>query len=70
MKNATNMNQTIQYTTIVSLEPPTTMVATDEDGSKFEVPMWASVGDVMVCPEATAEPVFMTLDSFKVGRVL
>jgi hypothetical protein len=48
------------------------MVATDEDGNQFEVPMWASVGDVMVvCPESTtAEPVFMTLESFKVGRVL
>ena len=70
MKNATNTNQTIQYTSIVSIEPPTTMVATDEDGNKFEVPMWAEVGDVMVCPEPTDEPVFMTLSSFKVGRML
>ena len=70
MKSATNISQTINYSTITSLETPDTQVAYDEDGNKYSVPLTAMVGDVIVFPLDTSKPIYMVLDDFKVGRTL
>jgi hypothetical protein len=70
MKIATNTEQRIEYTTIVSLEVPTTMIAVDDEGKKYNVPSTATVGDVLVFPTVESQPIAMPLELFKVGRIL
>lgn len=70
MKSATNVNQTIAYTTITSLEVPAMKVAIDSDGNRFDVHGDAMVGDVLVFPTDTTTPICMPLELFQVGRTL
>jgi hypothetical protein len=67
-KQATNVNQTIPYVTIVSLEMPTSKVAVDEDGNKYMVAAEAEVGDVLVFDND--QPTWMPFEFFKVGRTV
>ena len=67
-KQATNVNQTIPYTTIVSLEVPTNKMAVDEDGNRYMVSSEAEVGDVLVFEND--QPVWMPFEFFKVGRTI
>ncbi len=68
-KQATNVNQTIPYVTIVSLETPTSKIAVDEDGNKYMVAAEAEVGDVLVF-DTTDQPTWMPFEFFKVGRTI
>lgn len=70
MKTATNIAQTINYSTIAKLEEPTSKVAVDDDGNKFTVPGTAKVGDVLVFATDPSHPTYMTMDDFKVGRTI
>jgi hypothetical protein len=70
MKTATNSAPTINYTIIENLEAPNTKVATDDAGNRYNVPMSASIGDVLVFPMVDDKPVYMKLDDFKIGRTL
>lgn len=70
MKTATNTAPSIAYTIIETLESPTTKIAIDSDGNKFQVPLIANIGDVLVFPVASESPVYMRIDDFTVGRTL
>jgi hypothetical protein len=70
MKIATNTAPTINYSIIETLEAPNTKIATDDAGNRYNVPMSANVGDVLVFPIAEEKPVYMKLEDFTIGRTL
>ena len=69
-KVATNLTSNVHYSIIAELEQPTTLLATDELGKKYHVSSKAEVGDVLIFPNETDEPIWMPFDFFKIGRTL
>lgn len=69
-KTATNNAQTVQYTVIEDVTIPNTVIVTDSEGNQYSVHSTAQVGDVLVFPDSIDQPVFMSLESFSVGRTL
>ena len=69
-KIATNLTPSIQYTTIEKIDTPQTLIATDNAGNKYTVPSDASVGDILIFPNDTDQPIWMPEEYFRVGRSL
>jgi hypothetical protein len=68
-KIATNLTQSLSYTTIESIQEPQTVIAMDSEGNRFTVSAKAAIGDVLVFADNTdQQPILMSLESFKVGR--